>query len=43
MLPEVALVKLMWVLPQARDHEAVAALMQRNLRGEIRERSLHGL
>jgi glutamyl-tRNA(Gln) amidotransferase subunit D len=42
MLPEVALVKLMWVLPQARDHEAVAALMQRNLRGEIRERSLHG-
>jgi len=43
MLPEVALVKLMWVLPQARDHDAVAALMGENLRGEIRGRSLHGL
>ncbi|MDD1653551.1 MAG: Glu-tRNA(Gln) amidotransferase subunit GatD, partial [Methanomicrobiales archaeon] len=43
MLPEVALVKLMWVLPQARDHDRVAALMGENLRGEIRGRSLHGL
>ena len=42
MLPEVALVKLMWVLPQARDHESVASLMRENLRGEIQERSLHG-
>ena len=42
LLPEVALVKLMWVLPQARDHDAVAALMRENLRGEIRPRSLHG-
>jgi glutamyl-tRNA(Gln) amidotransferase subunit D len=43
MLPEVALVKLMWVLPQASDHDGVATLMQENLRGEIRGRSLHGL
>jgi len=43
MLPEVALVKLMWVLGQTSDEEKVRALMAENLRGEIRPRSLHGL
>ncbi|HVN65720.1 MAG TPA: Glu-tRNA(Gln) amidotransferase subunit GatD [Methanomicrobiales archaeon] len=43
MLPEVALVKLMWVLGQTDDHEKVRALTGENLRGEIRRRSLHGL
>jgi glutamyl-tRNA(Gln) amidotransferase subunit D len=42
-LPEVALVKLMWVLGQAGDDREVRALMGENLRGEIRRRSLHGL
>ncbi|HTY53117.1 MAG TPA: Glu-tRNA(Gln) amidotransferase subunit GatD [Methanomicrobiales archaeon] len=43
MLPEVALVKLMWALGQADSSEGVRALMVANLRGEIRRRSLHGL
>jgi glutamyl-tRNA(Gln) amidotransferase subunit D len=43
MLPEVALVKLMWVLGQTGDDDEVRALMGENLRGEIRRRSLHGL
>ena len=43
MLPEVALVKLMWVLGQADDDREVRALMGENLRGEIRRRSTHGL
>jgi glutamyl-tRNA(Gln) amidotransferase subunit D len=43
MLPEAALVKLMWVLGQTSDEEKVRALMGENLRGEIRRRSLHGL
>jgi glutamyl-tRNA(Gln) amidotransferase subunit D len=43
MLPEVALVKLMWVLGQSDDDREVRALMGENLRGEIRRRSLHGL
>jgi glutamyl-tRNA(Gln) amidotransferase subunit D len=43
MLPEVALVKLMWVLGQTADEGEVRALMSENLRGEIRRRSLHGL
>ncbi len=43
MLPEVALVKLMWVLGQADDDREVRALMGENLRGEIRRRSFHGL
>jgi glutamyl-tRNA(Gln) amidotransferase subunit D len=43
MLPEVALVKLMWVLGQTSDEEKVRALMAENLRGEIRPRSLHGV
>ncbi|MGA2935386.1 MAG: Glu-tRNA(Gln) amidotransferase subunit GatD [Methanomicrobiales archaeon] len=43
MLPEVALVKLMWVLGQADDDREVRALMGENLRGETRGRSTHGL
>jgi glutamyl-tRNA(Gln) amidotransferase subunit D len=43
MLPEVALVKLMWVLGQTDDDGEVRALTGENLRGEIRRRSLHGL
>jgi glutamyl-tRNA(Gln) amidotransferase subunit D len=43
MLPEVALVKLMWVLGQTDDDRRVQALMGEILRGEIRRRSLHGL
>jgi glutamyl-tRNA(Gln) amidotransferase subunit D len=43
MLPEVALVKLMWALGQADGPEGVRALLGENLRGEIRRRSLHGL
>jgi glutamyl-tRNA(Gln) amidotransferase subunit D len=43
MLPEVALVKLMWVLGQTSDEGKVRALMAENLRGEIRPRSIHGL
>jgi glutamyl-tRNA(Gln) amidotransferase subunit D len=38
MLPETALVKLMWVLGRADDMEEVAKLMASNLRGEISER-----
>jgi glutamyl-tRNA(Gln) amidotransferase subunit D len=43
MLPEAALVKLMWVLGQTDDDRRIRALMGENLRGEIRRRSLHGL
>jgi glutamyl-tRNA(Gln) amidotransferase subunit D len=43
MLPEVALVKLMWVLGQTGDDREVRALMEENLRGEIRRRSTYGL
>jgi glutamyl-tRNA(Gln) amidotransferase subunit D len=43
MLPEVALVKLMWVLGQTGDDREVRALMGENLRGEIRRRSTYGL
>ncbi|MGE5831734.1 MAG: Glu-tRNA(Gln) amidotransferase subunit GatD [Methanomicrobiales archaeon] len=43
MLPEAALVKLMWVLGQTEDDREIRALMAENLRGEIRRRSLHGL
>ena len=43
MLPEVALVKLMWVLARTGDEARVPALMGENLRGEIRRRSIHGL
>ncbi len=43
MLPEVALVKLMWVLGQEGDPDAIRELVQANLRGEIRRRSHDGL
>jgi len=43
MLPEVALVKMMWVLGNERDREKAAALMQVDLKGECNRRSTHGL
>ncbi len=43
MLPEVALVKMMWVLGNEKDRTKAAALMQENLKGECTGRSLHGL
>jgi len=38
MLPETALVKLMWVLGQTEDMEEVKQLMQENIAGEISDR-----
>jgi len=35
MIPEVALVKLMWVLGQTSDMEKVKEMMQTNIAGEI--------
>jgi glutamyl-tRNA(Gln) amidotransferase subunit D len=43
MLPEVALVKLMWVLANERDPTRAGVLMQENLAGECNRRSAHGL
>jgi glutamyl-tRNA(Gln) amidotransferase subunit D len=43
MLPEVALVKLMWVLGNEKDTEKAAAMMQADLKGECMRRSPHGL
>jgi len=43
MLPEIALVKLMWVLGQTDDQEEIKRMMQANLKGEINRRSVHGL
>ena len=43
MLPEVALVKLMWVLGNEKDPDKAAALMQADLAGEWNRRSAHGL
>lgn len=43
MLPEVALVKLMWVLGRRPDDEKVRTMMQSDLKGEINRRSYHGL
>jgi len=43
MLPEVALVKMMWVLGNERNPEKAAALMQVDLKGECNRRSTHGL
>jgi glutamyl-tRNA(Gln) amidotransferase subunit D len=43
MLPEVALVKLMWVLGNEKDRIKAAALMQDCLKGECTQRSAHGL
>ena len=40
MLPEVALVKLMWVLGNEPDPERAGVLMQTDLAGEIRRRSI---
>ncbi|MDD3575209.1 MAG: Glu-tRNA(Gln) amidotransferase subunit GatD [Methanospirillum sp.] len=39
MLPEVALVKLMWVLGNSKSREEVRMLMESNLAGEIKRRS----
>lgn len=39
MLPETALVKLMWVLGKTTDREEVSRLMKENIAGEINERS----
>ena len=43
MLPEVALVKLMWVLGNEKDLEKAAAMMATDLKGELNRRSAHGL
>jgi glutamyl-tRNA(Gln) amidotransferase subunit D len=40
MLPETALVKLMWVLGQTRDMEEIRNMMQTNVAGEIKGRRL---
>lgn len=43
MLPEAALVKLMWVLGNEKDRNKAAAMMQDDLKGECTRRSAHGL
>jgi glutamyl-tRNA(Gln) amidotransferase subunit D len=43
MLPETALVKLMWVLANEKDPKRAGVLMQENLVGECNRRSAHGL
>jgi glutamyl-tRNA(Gln) amidotransferase subunit D len=43
MLPEAALVKLMWVLGNVKDKTKAAMLMQADLKGECMRRSVHGL
>ncbi len=43
MLPEVALVKLMWVLANENNFKKAAVLMQTDLKGECNRRSTHGL
>jgi glutamyl-tRNA(Gln) amidotransferase subunit D len=43
MLPEAALVKLMWVLGNEKDTKKAKAMMQDNLKGECTRRSAHGL
>jgi glutamyl-tRNA(Gln) amidotransferase subunit D len=43
LLPEVALVKLMWVLGNESDKKKAIAMMQNDLRGECMRRSAHGL
>jgi glutamyl-tRNA(Gln) amidotransferase subunit D len=43
LLPEVALVKMMWVLGNEKDTRKAAAMMQHNLKGECSRRSPHGL
>jgi len=41
MLPETALVKLMWALGQSEDSEGALELMRRNIAGEYSERTLY--
>ena len=41
MLPETALVKLMWALGQSDDPDEVRALMRRNIAGEYSDRTLY--
>ena len=43
MLPEVALVKMMWVLGNEKDPEKARVLIQTDLKGECMRRSAHGL
>lgn len=43
LLPEAALVKLMWVLANEKNPEKAKALMQSDLKGECMRRSAHGL
>ncbi len=43
MLPEAALVKMMWVLGNEKDTKKAAGLMQADLKGECTRRSAHGL
>jgi len=43
MLPEAALVKMMWVLANEKDEKRAAGLMQADLKGECMRRSAHGL
>jgi glutamyl-tRNA(Gln) amidotransferase subunit D len=43
MLPEVALVKLMWVLGNESDLERAKTLLMQDIRGECNRRSLDGL
>lgn len=43
MLPEVALVKMMWVLGNEHGKAKAAAMMQDDLKGEYNRRSTHGL
>ena len=43
MLPEAALVKLMWVLGNEKDRKKAVAMMQDDLKGEWMRRSAHGL
>lgn len=43
MLPEVAMVKLMWVLGNEKDRKKATAMMQSDLKGECMRRSSHGL
>jgi len=42
MLPETALVKLMWALGEAGDAEGALELMRRNIAGEYSDRTLYG-
>ena len=43
MLPEAALVKMMWVLGNERDPARIRELLQTDLKGECTRRSIHGL